>query len=329
MVDPGQAAIGFVVLLIVVGALLYIFYSRTNAAEKTGYGALLLLAVISLMIPVFWILESNKEAVARTDQFTTAVQNGATLYAQYCFQCHGTKGQGIAGKGAALNNNSTVSSLSDAQIMAIISGGVINPTNPSTPLMQAFSQQFNGPLDDNDIQYLFDLIRSSDPAYLAKNGYLTGPNVNGFAQVPNDIQLSNPSLYETAVAAEAAGQFGTPVDMTKSKNITVNIVAPANGQTCNPDCYMPINIKVKVGTVITWVNQSPDPHTVTAIQGTNPSVHTIAANVFDSGINSPIKTGGKFIWVVSMAGYNLNPDHSVIYYCQIHPQMVAMLTIVP
>jgi plastocyanin/mono/diheme cytochrome c family protein len=328
MVDPGQAAIGIVVLLIVVGALLYIFYSRTNAVEKTGYGALMFLAVISLMIPVFWILESNKEAVATTDQFTTAVQNGATLYAQYCFQCHGTKGQGIPGKGAALNNNSTVNSLSDAQIMAIISGGVINPTNPSTPLMQPFSQQFNGPLDDNDIQYLFSLIRSSDPAYLKKNGYPTGTNANGFTQVPNDIQLSNPSTYETAVAAEAAGQFGTPVDMTNSKNITINILAPTNGQSCNPDCYTPINIKVKVGTKITWVNKSPDPHTVTAIQGTNPSVHNVAANAFDSG-NTPIPTNGQFTWIVSMAGYSLNPDHSVIYFCRIHPQMVAMLTIVP
>src|SRR5436309_6126349 len=127
MVDPGQAAIGIIVLLIVVGALLYIFYSRTNAVEKTGYGALLLLAVISLMIPVFWILESNKEVVAKNDQFTTGVQNGATVYAQYCFQCHGTKGQGIPGKGDALNNNSTVNNLTDEQIMAIISGGVINP----------------------------------------------------------------------------------------------------------------------------------------------------------------------------------------------------------
>ena len=329
MIDPGQAVVGIIVLIIVVGGLLYLFRSRTNAVEKTGYGALIMLSIVSLMIPVFWILESNGEAMAKAEQHKIAVQRGAMLYAQYCFQCHGTKGQGIPGKGDALNNNSTVNNLTDEQIMAIISGGVINPTNPGTPLMMPFSQQFNGPLDDNDIQYLFDLIRSSDPAYLTKNGYPTGANVNGFAQVPNDIQLNNPSIYATAVAQEAAGQFGTPVDMTKSKNVTINITAPKNGQSCNPDCYTPINIKVKVGTVITWVNQSPDPHTVTAIQGTNPSVHTKASNVFDSGAASPIKTGGKFTWTVSMAGYNLNPDHTVIYYCQIHPQMVAILTIVP
>lgn len=328
MVDPGQAVIGFIVVLIVVGALLYIFYSRTNAVEKTGYGALMLLAVIALMIPVFWILENNKEAEATTNQFITGVQNGASAYAQYCFQCHGTKGQGIPGKGDALNNNPTVNNLTDQEIMAVISGGVYNPTNPSAPLMAPFSQQFNGPLDDNDIQYLFDLIRSSDAAYLTKNGYPTGTNANGFTQVPNDIQLNNPSLYATAVAQEAAGQFGTPVDMTNAKNVTINILAPTSGQSCNPDCYTPINIKVKVGTKITWVNKSPDPHTVTAIQGTNPSVHTVASNVFDSG-NTPIPTNGQFSWTVTMAAYNLNSDHTVIYFCRIHPQMVAMLVIVP
>ena len=329
MVDPAQAAIGIIVLLIVVGALLYIFYSRTNAVEKTGYGALMLLSVTALMIPVFWILESNNQASATQDQFTTSVQNGAADYAQYCFQCHGTKGQGIPGKGSALNNNPTVNNLTDQEIMAVIAGGVYNPANPNAPLMQPFSLQYNGPLNDIDIQYLLALIRSSDPAYLHKNGYATGPNVNGFAQVPNNIQLNNPTLYATAVALEQAGQFGTPVDMTNSKDITIDIKAPTSGQNCNPDCYTPINIKVKVGTVITWVNSSPDPHTVTAISGTNPAVHTIAKNVFDSGINSPIKTGQKFTWTVTRAAYTLNSNHTVIYYCQIHPQMVAILTIVP
>ena len=43
MIDPGQAIIGIIVLLVAVGALLYVFYSRTNAVEKTGYGALIML----------------------------------------------------------------------------------------------------------------------------------------------------------------------------------------------------------------------------------------------------------------------------------------------
>jgi len=32
-----QVALGIVVLLLAVGGLLYMFYARTNAVEKTGY----------------------------------------------------------------------------------------------------------------------------------------------------------------------------------------------------------------------------------------------------------------------------------------------------
>src|SRR5438552_13826635 len=84
MVDPVQAAVGIIVLLVVVGALLYIFYSRTNAVEKTGYGSLIMLALVSLMIPVFWILQNGDQATAKKQQFELGVQNGMQLYVQYC-----------------------------------------------------------------------------------------------------------------------------------------------------------------------------------------------------------------------------------------------------
>src|SRR5438552_8773674 len=74
MIDPGQAIIGIIVLLVAVGALLYVFYSRTNAVEKTGYGALIMLAISSLMITIFWILESYNEAIAKSEQHATSVQ---------------------------------------------------------------------------------------------------------------------------------------------------------------------------------------------------------------------------------------------------------------
>ncbi|HEX9133085.1 MAG TPA: cytochrome c, partial [Ktedonobacteraceae bacterium] len=139
MTDPVQAAIGIVVVLIAVGALLYVFYSRTNSVEKTGYGALIMLAVVSLMIPVFWITESNAQAVAKVQQHTTDVNRGAVLFAQYCFQCHGINGQGLVG--AKLNGNPAVNKLTDADILRIISGGVANTADPSQFLMPAWSEQ--------------------------------------------------------------------------------------------------------------------------------------------------------------------------------------------
>ena len=138
MIDPIQTAINLLVIVIAVGALLFVFYSRTNGVEKTGYGALIMLSVVSLMIPVFWIMDSNQEAVMKSEQHMLAVQRGATLYAQYCYQCHGTNGQGRTGP--KLNGNPTVNKLSDEDLIRIISGGVYDPTDPSKPLMPAWSQ---------------------------------------------------------------------------------------------------------------------------------------------------------------------------------------------
>ena len=130
MIIDYQAAIGFIVLLIAVGALLWIFYSRTNAVEKTGYGALVMLSIVALMIPVFWILESNGQTEQKVAQHNTAVQRGAELYAQYCFSCHGLTGQG--GAGPKLNGNTNVNSLSDTDLLRIISAGIPSASSPST-----------------------------------------------------------------------------------------------------------------------------------------------------------------------------------------------------
>jgi plastocyanin/mono/diheme cytochrome c family protein len=330
MIDPVQAAVGIIVMLVVVGAFLYIFYSRTNAVEKTGYGALIMLAVVSLMIPVFWILEANGEAMAKTEQHKLAVQRGAALYAQYCFQCHGTQGQGLEGKGGKLNNNPDVNNLKDTDLLRIIGSGFYDPTNPGNKNlapMPAFSQQYGGPLTEDDIQYLFELIRSSDPNYLAKNGYPTGKGTNGFDQVGPDLQGSNPVAYATAVAQEASGQFGQPTDMTNQKAITITIVDTPAGASCTPACYTPMNVKVKVGTKITWVNKSSSPHTVTAI--TNTTSKTPAPQIFDSGAASIINVGSSFSYTVTAAAYNFNSSHTVVYFCRLHPTgMFAELTIV-
>ena len=90
-----------------------------------------------------------------------------------------------------------------------------------------------------------------------------------------------------------------------------------------------MNIKVKVGTTITWVNKSGQIHTVTALMGTDVTNEKPAAQIFDSGLNKPIATGGTFTYMVAQAAYNFSSNHTVIYYCQFHPAMIAELTIVP
>ena len=339
MISAGQAAVGIVVALLAVGALLYTFYSRTNAVEKTGYGALMMLSIVSLMIPVFWILESNGETMSQLQQHTTAVNRGASLFAQYCFQCHGIFGQGVGGP--RLNGNPTVNGLSDADLLRIISGGIYDPANPTKPLMPGWSDQYGGPLTQEQIQYLFQLVRSADPAYLSKNGYPTGKGSNGFDQVPGLVQQSQPIPYSTAIAQATAGsgigQFPT-VDMTAQKSITIEIIDAPSVVSCTPACYavtdpktgqqvISPNITVKVGTKITWINKSKTIHTVTSIVGENPG-NEVPAKVFDSGITTPLAAGtGVYTYIVAPAAYSFNSNHVVVYYCQFHPAMVAAITV--
>src|SRR5579863_4742089 len=128
MVNPLYFIVGIIILLIVVGGLLYIFYSRTNAVEKTGYGAVIMLALISLMIPVFWIMEAGNQTVAQANQQTLAVERGMELYAQYCVQdCYKIQNGKIVD---ATYNGYTISALNqmkDADLTRIIYGGIYNP----------------------------------------------------------------------------------------------------------------------------------------------------------------------------------------------------------
>ena len=325
----GQVVVGVILLLIAVGGLLYIFYSRTNAVEKTGYGSLIMLALVSLMIPVFWILQNGDQATAKDQQHQIAVQNGMQLYAQYCVDnCYTIKN----GKLANVNYNGftidQINQMSDDELHRVISAGVYAPGKPRPTNVSLIvqSQDFGGPLSANDAEYLFQFLRSADPAYLKKNGYTGG---NGFDQLVSYLQSSAPGQYATAQALGSVGQFGAPVDMTKSKAVTINIVQAPAGASCTPSCYDPVHIKVKVGTVITWVNKSGVAHTVTAMAGQNTASPQPASKIFDSGgTQNLLQSGKSFTWTVTAAAYNFNPDHTASYYCEIHHSMVAELTIV-
>jgi plastocyanin len=153
--------------------------------------------------------------------------------------------------------------------------------------------------------------------------------------LPEYLQNNATTQYQAAVdLGKQNPTFGALVDLTNQKTVSINIVKVASGLSFNCTsqvaCFNQPNIKVKVGTVITWTNQDAVAHTVTAIKG-NDTAHpenAIAAQVFDSGQTPGIQTGKTFSYTVTSAAYSLNPDHTVIYYCRFHPDMLAQLTIV-
>jgi plastocyanin len=324
MVNPFYFILGVIIVLIAVGGLLYIFYSRSNAVEKNGYGALTMLALVSLMIPVFWIMETGNQTAAQANQQTIALQRGLALYAQYCVSdCYKIQ----SGKVVDATYNgyplTTLAKMKVTDITRIVYGGIYNPsaTPPTNTSLIPKSQDYAGPLDANDVTYLVTFIQSANASGSA----------NGLNQLASYLQTNNPSAYATAAAPPppAANLFGNPVDMTSKKAITLDIINAPAGAKCQPACFSPVNVKVRVGTVITWVNKNALAHTVTAINGTNVSSPSANAQMFDSGLTPGIKTGQTFKWTVTMAAYNYLPTHFLYYYCQYHPTMVAQLTIVP
>ncbi|MBA2396009.1 MAG: hypothetical protein H0V70_25065 [Ktedonobacteraceae bacterium] len=332
MVNFGQAAVGIIVLLVVAVGFLYLFYSRTNAVGKTGYGALAMLSIVSIMIPIFWIRETGFEASQKDGQEVIAITSGMQLYAQYCtFQCYAVRNSKLVDVKYNGYTIDALNQLSDQDLQRVVESGVYNPKVPAPTTAGAIpmSQTYGGALDANQTQYMIQFIRSASPAYLKKQGY--GSSVkNGFGGLLDYVQATYPTQYQTAVNLGTNGQFGTPVDDTKSKTVALDMVNPPAGAACTPSCYSPINITVKVGTVITWTNKTSQAHTVTALSGDDPTASPKPApQIFDSG-NDPakyVKTGGTYSYTVTMAAYNLNPDHRIYYFCRIHPAMLAELVI--
>jgi plastocyanin len=308
------------------------FYARTNAVQKTGYASIIMLALVSVIIPVLWVMEGNQQAEATNTQQTLAIQRGIIVYAQVCTdKCFGIdKNNKVVNAKYLGYTISDLNKKTDDDLKRIISAGIYNPAVAAPANLNSIprSTEYNGQLLPDQVTYLFALIRSTDPSYAKKQGYTGAAAANGFNGLPAYLQASAPSVYTQAQSLATAGQFGTPIDMTSKSAITINMVQPPPGSSCTPACFDPINVKVKVGTKITWVNKSPDGHTVTAIVGTDTAAHKVAPQIFDSGLNKLIPENASYSYTVTDAAYNFNPDHTVIYYCQVHPAMLAELTIV-
>ncbi len=337
-----QAAIGLILLLVVVGGLLFIYYSRTNAVEKTGYGALIMLAIVSLMIPVLWIYEGNQQASAKESQFAASAERGMRTYAANCSnQCFAID----PNKNTVINPTydgytfNELNSRLDPDIRRIISAGnykegAPRPANFNENALPR-AEQFGGGLLSNDIDDILNFVRSSDRQYLQKNGY---PTKNWLPDLPAYLQANSTTQYAAAVSFFKNGQFGEAADKTGQNQLTIDIVDPGKeGVNCasQDGCFQLLNVKVKVGTQITWVNKASKQHTVTATNGQDLSQPKAASQIFDSkskfaSTNGLLSTNDTFTYTVTQSAYNFDPSsHTIVYYCTIHPNMLAKLTIVP
>ncbi len=292
-------------------ALLYIMYTRGSAVNRTGFGALLMVLAIALIIPILFVNQQQTQADATAANYDLTLQRGAAIFGQYCATCHGFQGQGLAGP--QLNNNAAVNKFSDDDLTRIISAGI--PTDPSDPTklaMPAWSQAYGGSLTEDDISYLVAFIRSSDPQYRATKGL---ENVNGFDYVlgtlTNATQIAQYKDQKKAGGKPPASAFK---DMTGQKTVTVPIVNNAPDTPAANWGFEPNDIIINVGTTVHWANQSSAPHTVVSLPG--------AAAPFDS-----TKTAADLAAGTGTFDFTFTKAGDYPYFCSIHPAMKAYIIV--
>jgi plastocyanin/mono/diheme cytochrome c family protein len=310
-----DARIGFglAVIVVVGAALMYIFYSRGTNVEKAGYGSLLFIIAVAFIIPLLTISQQQDQASATKSIYNANLVRGAALYGQYCASCHGFQGQGLAGP--KLNNNPAVNKFSNDDITRIISAGIPNdPTNPTKLAMPAWSSNYGGSLTEDDISYLVALIRSSDPAYIATNNL--PENTNGFSYVLGT--LTNPTQIAEWHKEKTTGSRPTDlVDLTSQSAVTIEAVASttnASGFQWEAMGQTTADITIKVGTTVTWVNKSSQPHNVFSGPSGSPD-----QKFQETGTLAPNSTD-TFTFTFTTAG-------EFPFFCAIHPAMIGWISV--
>ena len=317
----GRIGFGLVAVCLVAAALIYIFYSRSNPVEKTGYGALVFIIATAFIIPFLMVNQQQQQASAASEQYTLTLQRSAAIYAQYCASCHGLLGQGI--NGPQLNNNKTVNALTNDDLTGIISGGIRNPQAPNKYLMPSWLDTYGGSLTEGDIANLVAFIRSSDPAYRSTNQLA---NINGFDYIygtlTNPTQIAEYNTEKKGGTKPPASNFA---DLTKQSAVTII----AQDSTDNSSGYgwfaqgvtTPgvggdnADITIKVGTTVTWENHSAAPHTVVNGSPTNVG-HSFGSLTQQLAANS----GDKYSFTFTKPG-------EYPFFCSIHPAMVGWITV--
>lgn len=126
--------------------------ASTNRVMQWGIVLMLLMA---LVFPFYRWFEPSSRDVARQEQLSSLVAQGESIWALNCSPCHGANGEG--GVGPALNSQQFMRSTTTEQMMGLVAVGV-----PGTQ-MSSYSQDFGGPLTNEQIKAVATFVRSWEP----------------------------------------------------------------------------------------------------------------------------------------------------------------------
>jgi plastocyanin len=150
---------------------------------------------------------------------------------------------------------------------------------------------------------------------MAVGAAIAVPNWHNFASHPPPVSMTKTTPTVTSSLLQRK-EIPTTAALPGTTTITILLGSSTQG---NPN-YSPNNAKVPLGNKIVWANKDTVPHTATS--GTGPSDPS-SGKIFDTKIIN--------------AGQNSAPQQLknakvgdvIPYYCQIHPYMIAKITVIP
>ncbi len=178
-------------------------------------------ASVALTVVVMGFLGLNEPA--RMSDFTQAfearqIENGAALFESNCRTCHGPQGRGIDGVGPALNtvelfNGSRLEQIGyagsvESYVRSTIAAGRPVPTQGTNypQRMPTWSQEFGGPMRDDEIESLVAFVMNWEEEAMARAE--PTPAMAAEEMVGTDISIELPEGDPENGRALAEGSLG-------------------------------------------------------------------------------------------------------------------------
>jgi plastocyanin len=157
------------------------------------------------------------------------------------------------------------------------------------------------------------LLNTADVEPAEYEFYCTLHPFMGATLVVGGGAAANQTAGNGTTAGAAANQIA-PNSRAASPLVTTVSIANGASVPTNEEFFVPNDVKIAIGSTVTWKNEDTAAHTVTSgtVQNNTPTPD----GSFDSGILNP---GDSFPFVFDKAG-------EYPYYCTIHPWMTAKVT---
>jgi len=190
--------------------------------------SVILTTLIVLIVPVYYLFESQRQYQFTISEEQESVERGAALFAGNCSPCHGVQGQGNAtqpttgkatgapplrgfvtevGADGKPQQVPWTKSRTEDYLRATISAGrppLGGHPAPGAVVMPTWSERFGGPLRDIDVDYVVKFLESQEWDLVAKQT----------AQLPAEFAKATPAPPVSASAAIAnptPGPTGTGI----------------------------------------------------------------------------------------------------------------------